>query len=141
MEHNLRLVSTVPRREQRASPRRSVRIPGQIVWKDGRGTARLTRIVTRDVSDYGLAVDTVEGSPIPLYRLVYVQLERATRESVDHLPLALQNAAVLSAVYRVGPSRQTTGKPESYALRLLVDPRAHQAAETGPAHGRIVRSA
>ena len=121
--HRLRLVPTVAaRNDQRISPRRAVRVPGQLVWKDARGSTRLARIMTRDVSDLGVAVECLDGTPIPLYRLVYVQIDRTAREAGGELPEPLRRAAVLSAVYRVGPSPQSTGTPESYALRLLVEP-------------------
>lgn len=146
--HRLRLVqATLPRREQRASQRRCLRVPGQLVWKDARGSTRLARIMTRDVSDLGVAVECLEGTPIPLYRLVYVQIDRAVRECAEDLPEPLRRPAVLSAVYRVGPSRQSTGVPETYALRLLVEPersgrgaRLRDQATAGPT-GRYSRSA
>jgi len=34
----------------------------------------------------------------------------------------LQHGKVLSAIYRVGPYRPSTGTPQGYALRLLIDP-------------------
>jgi hypothetical protein len=121
--HRLRLVSAAAaRRDQRTSPRRAVKVPGQLVWKDSRGSTRLARIMTRDVSDLGVAVDCLDGTPIPLYRLVYVQIDRTAREGSGDLPEPLRRPAVLSAVYRVGPSQQSTGTPETYALRLMVEP-------------------
>lgn len=124
MEHQrLRLVQTGPaRRDQRTSQRRTLRVPGQLVWKDSRGATRLARFVTRDVSELGIAVDCLDGSAIPMYRLVYVQIDRSARERLADLPETLRRPAVLSAVYRVGPSRQSTGTPDSYALRLMVEP-------------------
>jgi hypothetical protein len=122
MEQRLRLVpSGHHRREKRVSDRRALRVSGQLVWKDSRGATRLARIVTRDVSDRGVAVDCVDGSAIPLYRLVYVQLDREVRKGADDLPEALRRP-VLSAVYRVGPCQPSTGAPVSYALRLMVEP-------------------
>jgi hypothetical protein len=84
-------------------------------------------VVTRDVSDYGVSVDCVDGSAIPLYRLAYVQLDQGVRHGPDALPDALRTP-VLSAVYRVGPCQQATGTPASYALRLLVEPVATRPA-------------
>jgi hypothetical protein len=146
--HHLRLVpSASPRREQRLRERRALRVPGQLVWKDARGTTRLARILTRDVSDLGLAVECLEGSPIPLYRLVYVQIDRAARENTPELPEPLRRPAVLSAVYRIGPTNEATGLPGSYALRLLVEPepvRVPLPASEEPSAGRarpFVRSA
>jgi len=122
MEQRLRLVpGGHPRREKRSGDRRPLRVPGQLVWKDSRGATRLARVVTRDVSEYGVSVDCVDGTAIPLYRLVYVQLDREARVGSDDLPDALRKP-VLSAVYRTGPCQQATGTPSSYALRLLVEP-------------------
>jgi hypothetical protein len=105
-------------------------VSGQLVWKDSRGATRLARVVTRDVSDYGVSVDCVDGSAIPLFRLVYVQLDREARQGADLLPEALRKP-VLSAVYRVGPCHPSTGTPASYALRLMVEPMtAAQSAES-----------
>ena len=131
MEQRLRLVPTGQhRREKRVSDRRALRVSGQLVWKDSRGATRLARVVTRDVSDYGVSVDCVDGSAIPLFRLVYVQLDREARQGVDLLPAALRKP-VLSAVYRVGPCHPATGTPASYALRLMVEPlAAAQPAES-----------
>jgi hypothetical protein len=128
MDQRLRVVPFgQTRREKRASERRAVRVPGQLVWKDSHGSTRLAKVVTRDVSDYGVSVDCLEGTAIPLYRLVYVQLDRGARHGTEELPAALRRP-VLSAVYRVGPSSQTTGTPSSYALRLMVEPKPAAAA-------------
>ena len=59
---------------------------------------------------------------IPLFRLVHFQIERPAREGQE-LPPVLQQGKVLSAVYRVGPYKTTTGTPQGYALRLLVEPK------------------
>lgn len=146
--YHLRLVqSSSARRDLRRRERRPLRVPGQLVWKDARGATRLVRILTRDVSDLGVAVDCLEGSAIPLYRLVYVQIDRTARENTPDLPDPLRRPAVLSAVYRVGPVSETTGLPASYALRLLVEPEATArrlsgAEASGAADGRpLVRSA
>lgn len=113
----------------RTAERRPIQVSGQIVWKDSRGTTRLSRVVTRDVSDTGVAVDCVNGVPIPLYRLVYFQVDRNERQH-GSLPEALRRNAVLAAVYRVAPCSEDTGVPGGYALRLLVEP---QAMAVGPA--------
>ena len=136
--HTLRLVpAAATRRDQRTSPRRTVKVPGQLVWKDSRGSTRLARIMTRDVSDLGVAVDCLDGTPIPLYRLVYVQIDRTAREGSGELPELLRRPAVLSAVYRVGPTPQSTGTPETYALRLLVEPaRSARARAEAPEEPR-----
>jgi len=138
-QHRLRLVTAATaRRDQRTSPRRTVKVPGQLVWKDSRGSTRLARIMTRDVSDLGVAVDCLDGTPIPLYRLVYVQIDRTAREGSGELPELLRRPAVLSAVYRVGPSQQSTGTPGTYALRLLVEP--ERSARARPADSEESRT-
>ena len=123
MEQRLRLVqgSHQSRSEKRTSDRRSLAVPGQIVWKDARGNTKLTSVVTRDVSEHGVSVECLNGAAIPLYRLVYFQVDREARHRPD-LPEALRKANVLSAVFRVGADNQATGAPSEYALRLLVEP-------------------
>src|SRR6476469_5460618 len=120
MEQRLRLVQggQQPRMEKRSSERRPIAVPGQIVWKDARGNTKLTSVVTRDVSEYGVSVECLNGAPIPLYRLVYFQVDREARYRPD-LPAALRRPNVLSAVFRVGEDNRTIGGPSSYALRLL----------------------
>jgi hypothetical protein len=94
-------------------------------------------VVTRDVSADGVYLECRGGEPIPLYRLVYLQIERDDRATAV-LPPALKDGRVLSAVYRVGPCEPATGIPSGYALRLLVDPRAMDM--TAAADGRSARS-
>jgi hypothetical protein len=135
MEQRLRLVQGGQgRSEKRASERRCVEVPGQIVWKDARGTTRMASVVTRDVSEHGVLVECLNGTPIPQYRLVYFQVNRESRYSSE-LPASLRKNSVLSAVFRVGPSQQSTGAPSFYALRLLVEPeRKVAAAPIRPIH-------
>ena len=123
MEQRLRLVQGghQSRTEKRSSERRPITVPGQIVWKDARGNTRLTSVVTKDVSEYGVSVECLNGAPIPLYRLVYFQVDRDARHHAD-LPPALRKPNVLSAIFRVGNDNQTIGGPSGYALRLLVEP-------------------
>lgn len=122
MEQRFRLVQGGgPRTEKRAAERRHLAVPAQIVWKDGRGTTRLASVITRDVSEHGVSVECLNGAAIPLYRLVYFQVDRDARHRPD-LPLALRKPNVLSAIFRVGPYSQATGAPCEYALRLLVEP-------------------
>ena len=86
---------------------------------------RFASVVTRDVSETGVFIEWREPTSIPLYRLVSFQLERDARGR-HGLPLALQNGKVLSAVYRLGTFQRSTGTPDGYGLRLLVEPaRAH----------------
>ena len=105
----------------RAAVRRPLVLPGRVTWKDARGTMRFASVVTRDVSDTGVFIEWGESSSIPLYRLVTFQLERDAR-NVDGLPYALRTGKVLSAVYRAGEFQKSTGTPEGYGLRLLVEP-------------------
>lgn len=123
MEQRLRLVQGghQPRSEKRTSERRRLSVPGQIVWKDARGATKLTSVVTRDVSDHGVSIECLNGATIPLYRLVYFQVDRDARHQPD-LPDALKKPNVLSAVFRVGADNRATGSPTEYALRLLVEP-------------------
>ena len=142
MEQRLRLVQgTHTRSEKRASDRRTVSVPGQIVWKDARGTTRMASVVTKDVSELGVSVECLGGGPIPLYRVVYVQLDRCMRERTE-LPPALRKSNVLSAIFRVGPASQATGAPTDYALRLLVEPGFKSAtAPVSPWEAGSVRTA
>jgi hypothetical protein len=141
MEQRLRLVQGGQgRTDKRASERRRVEVPGQIVWKDARGTTRIASVVTRDVSEHGVCVENLSGTPIPQYRLVYFQVDRDARNRPD-LPPALRKNSVLSAVFRVGACRQSTGAPSDYALRLLVEPeRKVAAAPIRPMHIEAGRS-
>lgn len=123
MEQKLRLVqgpAPVPV-EKRAAERRPIAVPGQIVWKDARGATRMASVVTRDISDLGVSVESLQGPAIPLYRIVYFQIDRSARHRLD-LPAALRKSNVLSAVFRVGGCSPRTGAPTEYALRLLIEP-------------------
>lgn len=128
MEQRLRLVANGGRAyEKRGSDRLRISVPGQIVWKDARGTTRMASVVTRDVSEHGVCVECTGGTPIPLYRLVYFQVNREARHRPD-LPAALRKSNVLSAIFRVGPYSDVTGAPTEYGLRLLVEPERRPAA-------------
>ena len=116
--------------EQRLAARQSLGVVGRIVWKDGRGTTRFNTVVIRDLSETGAYVENISGSAIPLFRVVTLQAERT--EDASALPLALRQGKVLSAVYRIGPSRPATGTPEGYGLRLLVEPRRRAASAQPP---------
>jgi hypothetical protein len=111
--------------QQRIGQRRRLRVPGRLTWRDASGTLRFASVMTRDVSDVDAFVECEMPASIPLYRLVHFQIERPARDS-DDLPTVLQQGKVLSAVYRVGPYKSSTGTPQGYALRLLVDPRQAQ---------------
>jgi hypothetical protein len=110
-------------------------MPGQIVWKDARGNTRIAAVMTKDISEHGVRLECLGGVPIPLYRLVYFQLDRDARNRLD-VPAALRKSNVLSAIFRVGPSSQATGTPSDYALRLLVEPTAKTAAAPSDAWHR-----
>lgn len=105
----------------RIGARRKVRVQGRLTWRDAKGALRFASVVTRDVSDVDAFVECQAPTSIPLYRLVHFQVERNGRDCPG-LPAVLQDGKVLSAVYRVGPYRSSTGTPQGYALRLLIDP-------------------
>lgn len=109
------------RGEQREHARVDVEAAGRLVWRDARGTTRFNSVVIRDVSETGAYVESVSGTPIPLYRLVTLQAEPTP--ATDALPPFLRQGKVLSAVFRVSPTRPSTGAPAGYGLRLLVEPR------------------
>jgi len=128
MEQRLRLVQGGSRYEKRTEDRLKIEVPGQILWKDARGSTRMASVVTRDVSTHGVSVECQGGTPIPLYRLVYFQVDRGARTRND-LPAPLRKTTVLSAVFRVGACSDHTGAPTEYALRLLVEPERHTAPQ------------
>lgn len=124
MKANIANISN-PHRAQR----KPVVLPGRVTWKDSRGMTRFASVMTRDVSETGIFIEWRESTSIPLYRLVSFQLEREARAQ-DGLPQALRSGRVLSAVYRQGVFQRSTGTPEGYGLRLLVEPPCtHAAAE------------
>ena len=111
----------VSKSSERSSQRRAVSVPARLTWKDASGAVRFASVTTRDVSEAGVFVECEAGAAIPLYRLVHLQVERSTRQC-DQLPSRLREGRVLSAVWRVGPCRRSTGTPSGYALRFLVEP-------------------
>jgi hypothetical protein len=115
----------------RTSKRRPLVLPGRVTWKDARGATRFASVVTRDISDTGVFIEWSESTSIPLYRLVTFQLERDAR-NIDGLPSALRMGKVLSAVYRAGAFQKSTGTPEGYGLRLLVEPSVSSLASAEP---------
>ena len=108
---------------QRSSERRALALPARLTWKDASGAVRFISVTTRDVSEAGVFVECEAGAAIPLYRLVHLQVERATR-GAEALPSQLREGRVLSAIWRVAPCRRSTGTPSGYALRFLVEPQA-----------------
>jgi hypothetical protein len=130
LETNLHAIDVrIPsaRTDRRTSGRKQVGVPGRVIWRDSRGTPRFSSVVTRDVSEHAAYVECLSGPPIPLHRLVYLQLDRTIR-GFDFLPAPLRQGKVLSAVYRVGAVSNVTGLPDGYALRLLVEPRQQAVA-------------
>ena len=107
--------------QPRIGDRRQLRVQGRLTWRDANGAVRFVSVMTCDVSDVDVYVECQTPTSIPLYRLVHFQIERAAREHAA-LPSALRQGKVLSAVYRVGLFRATTGTPHGYALRLLIEP-------------------
>jgi len=112
--------------DKRTSERHPVSLPARLTWKDQRGATRFASVVTRDVSEFGVYVECQTGVSIPMFRLVQFQLERDVRDA-DALPESLRHGRVLSAVYRVS-SGNRSGKPQGFALRLMVDPRRRGVA-------------
>jgi hypothetical protein len=104
---------------QRAAERRTVALPARLTWKDQRGTTRFASAVVRNISDFGVYVETQSPVSIPLYRLVQFQLEREGREM--EAACGSFQGRILSAVYRVTPPAGS--RPQGLALRLMVDPR------------------
>jgi hypothetical protein len=125
------------RQTRRQAERNAVRIAGRVTWRDSRGMTRFATVVTRDVSDHGAYLECRGSQAIPLHRLVYLQLEREAREC-QHVPRALRDGRVLSAVYRVGPQEPTTGTPSGYAVRLLVEPQAGRPSSEARAEARSI---
>jgi hypothetical protein len=113
--------------QTRVGHRRKVSVPARLTWRDASGTLRFVSVVMRDVSEVDAFVECQVPASIPLYRLVHFQVERPSREGQD-LPAALLGGKVLSAIYRVGPYKTSTGTPNGYALRLLVEPKTKTAA-------------
>jgi hypothetical protein len=133
MEPRLRLVGGSPNREEkRIATRHPLAVPGQIVWKDAAGSTRMASVVTRDISDSGVSVECLQGPPIPLYRIVYFQVDRSVRHRPD-LPAVLRKSNVLSAIFRVGACSQRTGAPTEYGLRLLIEPERKACPASVPA--------
>ena len=111
---------------ERIGQRRNVAVAGRLTWRAAAGALRFVSVITRDVSDVDVFVECQMPASIPLYRLVHFQVERPARD-YSELPPALRQGKVLSAVYRVGPYKSSTGTPQGYALRLLVEPAPHAA--------------
>ncbi len=114
-------LDATPSTDERAHPRRHVSVAGRLTWKDAQGATRCAVVQTRNVSENGVLVECLSGTPIPLHRLVSFHVDRSAAECPE-LPVALRRASVPAAVYRVGVFLRATGAPDTYALRLLVKP-------------------
>ena len=108
--------------------RHALVLPARVTWKDARGATRFATVVTRNISETGVFIEWGESTTIPLYRLVSFQLERDARH-VEGVPMALRSGKVLSAVYRSGKFQRSTGTPDGYGLRLLIEPSLTRAVE------------
>lgn len=103
-------------------------VPARLMWKDASGATRFTSVLTREIHDDGVVVECESAVALSLYRLVHLQVEKTARESAG-LPRVLRDGKVLSAVWRVGPCRPSTGTPRGYALRFMVEPTLAQTAD------------
>jgi hypothetical protein len=115
---------------ERATERHPVAIPARLTWKDTSGAVRFTSVTTRDISERGAFVVADNAAAIPLFRIVHLQLERGARDATV-IPERLREGRVMSAVWRVAPTRTSRGTPGGYALRFLVEPghRDHSAKD------------
>lgn len=108
---------------QRTTSRQRVAVPARLTWKDQGGTVRFASVVTRDLSDGGAFVECSSAAPLPLFRLVHLQLEGPSA-GPNH---PLTAGRVLAAVWRVERTA-AAGGAQGYALRFLVDPAEKPAA-------------
>lgn len=100
---------------QRTTSRQRVAIAARLTWKDQGGTTRFASVVTRDVSESGAFIECAASAPIPLFRLVHLQLETAGAAGT---PLA--SGRVLAAVWRIERHAAANGSPAGYGLRFMV---------------------
>ena len=84
----------------RSNERRVVTVPARLTWKDASGAVRFASVVTRDVSDVGVFVECDAGAAIPLYRLVHLQVERASKTGRDAAVAAARGAGAVGGVAR-----------------------------------------
>jgi hypothetical protein len=111
---------------QRTTSRQRVAVPARLTWKDQGGTVRFASVATRDLSAGGAFVEGSTAAPLPLFRLVHLQLE--TPAGGAHHPLTA--GRVLAAVWRV-EHNAAAGAAQGYALRFLLDP-AEEPAVSAP---------
>ena len=123
-------------RRSRRAVRLPLRLPGRLIWRDTSGALRFVAVETRDLSDADVFLVCQAPTSIPLYRLVHFQVEPSARAHPD-LPAAFRQGKVLAAIYRVGRHQSSTGTPDGYALRLLLEPRrAARRARPAPLAAR-----
>jgi hypothetical protein len=128
MRHSWENNRVTPSTDKRSSERKPLTVPARLAWKDQRGVNRFASVITRDVSELGVFVESASALSIPLYRLVQFQVEPNVR-STHELPEALRQGRILSAVYRISHGNKTA--QHGLALRLLVAPKLkNQADET-----------
>jgi hypothetical protein len=125
---SMSIMKTTNAAAQCRAERRALTLPARVTWKDARGATRFASVVTRDISDTGVFIEWSESASIPLFRLVNFQLEREAR-NVEGVPPALRSGKVLSAVYRSGNFQKSTGTPDGYGLRMLIEPPLAVASE------------
>jgi hypothetical protein len=114
----------------RIGQRRDVALQARLTWRDHTGALRFASVTTRDISDSDCFVECQVAASIPLYHLVHLQLERHAPDN-PRVPVALrQHRKVLAAVFRVGQRQSSTGTPQGYGLRLLIDPIALRRTES-----------
>lgn len=114
------------RRDRVSHSAHAFAIPARLTWRDAGGAVRFTSVLARDVHDAGVFVECESTVSLPLYRLVHLQLEKTARAAAG-IPSVLRDGRVLSAVWHVGPCRPSTGTPEGYALRFMIEPSRAQA--------------
>lgn len=113
---------------QRTAARQRVAVSARLTWRDHGGAVRFASVTTRDVSDAGAFVECAAQAPIPLFRLVHLQLERDEQQA--ELPNPLRTGRVLAAIWRVERAGVRRGDRAGYALRFLVDPVENQRSGT-----------
>ena len=101
---------------KRGSNRHGISVPARLAWKDQSGVDRFAEVVTHDVSDSGVFVESETALSLPLYRLVQFQLAPTARVTSE-CPDSLRHGPILSAVYRVSPAQGHTR--HGIALRLM----------------------
>ncbi len=122
-------IHVAPDSQKRRAQRTDVTVPARLTWKDQRGTTRFASVVMRNVSEFGVYVESQARISIPLYRLVQFQLEREYGDS-SGIPTSLRDGRALTAVYRVSPPAYS-GARHGLALRLMVDPKRFAKADAG----------